>query len=115
MATPIFDLTEWVQDQEQPHVTVNTSLRILEALSVRVLKSKTLTAPPGTEDDGDVFYINGTGSGGWLGHSNVLAVNVAGVWHFVTPKTGWIFWSIPDVGQVVYIEASPSGWELMPT
>lgn len=113
--TPVYGITEWDQNQEQPHVTINTAIRMLEALSARVLTDRTLTAPPGSPADGGVYYINGTGTGAWAGHADELALYIAGVWKFVVPKNGWVFWSTGDSEQMVFVEASPSGWEFLPT
>lgn len=107
MTTPVYGIDEWEQNQSQPHVTSNTAWRILEAMSSRVLASKSLTAPPSSVGDGDVFWIDGTGSDEWTGHDNEFAILIDADWHYVTPKTGWIFW-IEDEGEHFWIETGSS-------
>ncbi|MGB0749045.1 MAG: DUF2793 domain-containing protein [Magnetospiraceae bacterium] len=53
-----------------------------------------LTAPPGGEADGDIYWINGTGTGGWAGNSNKFAGwdGVNSVWQYHTPVEGDVMW-----------------------
>lgn len=109
--TPIFGIEELPASSSQPEVYINTALRILEMMSQLILVDRDLTASPGSPQDGDVYYIAGTGTGDWDGHNFQLALYVGTAWSFVTPRTGWVAW-IADEAALFRYEAddSPPGW-----
>jgi hypothetical protein len=107
--TPLFDITEWEQDQEQPHVTVNTAIRVCEIMAQLVIQSFD-TSPPTSAADGDAYYIDGTGHGDWTGHSHELALRVGSAWHYVSPRTGMMAWSVPDGYAIRFEGDSPEMW-----
>lgn len=112
--TPLFGMTEWEQDQEQPHVTVNTNLRIVEIMSQLVIKDF-VHHPPTGADDGDAYYIDGVGNGDWTGHSHVLALRVGDEWKYVTPFDGLRAFDANARYMVVYdiVDVSPPGWRTL--
>lgn len=114
MTTPNFELPEWIQDQNQPHITVNTALRILECLAQLRVQAMDLTAPPTTPDDGDCYIPASGAAGEWAGHDNDVAMFIGGGWVFRTPKYGWEAWVVDDALKVRYDDTmSPAEW--MPT
>lgn len=103
--TPKFSIPELPASSSQPEVYVDTASRILEIMAQAVIKDRTLTTPPGTQVDGDMFWINGTGAGDWTGHSNVLALYVStslGPWFFITPQTGWRAYLLAESRAATY-------------
>lgn len=113
MTTPLFSIVEWEQNQEQPHVTVNTAIRILEIMSQLVI-ADFVTEPPTGAVDGDAYYVDGAGAGAWAGQENVLALLIGSAWHYVTPRTGFVAWSLIDGYMVRYDDSSPSRWVTYP-
>lgn len=107
--TPLFDITEWEQDQEQPHITVNTAIRICEIMSQLVIADQT-TTPPGSPADGDAYYIDGAGTGDWDTHDDVLALRIGSSWHYVTPRDGWRAWDAQSSTLVRFESGSAPGW-----
>lgn len=78
--------------QAQKHVTVNESLRRLDA-SVQVgVLDRDLTAPPPETGDGDRFIVAGPATGAWVGRQNQIAAWQDGAWEFYAPQTGWLAW-----------------------
>lgn len=77
--------------QAQKHVTVNESLRRLDALVQMAAVSRTITAEPGTPLDGDIYILPDAASGdAWDGQGEgVLACYRDGEWAFIAPETGW--------------------------
>lgn len=110
MTTPIYLMEEWAEAQANPHITVNTMMRILEAMSSRRLLDLSSNDPPSPAEDGGVYFINGSGTGEWAGHSNELAIAIAGGWHFIPPQEGWLFYSVQDGYMVQWQAASPAAW-----
>lgn len=118
MTTPNFELPEWEQNQEQPHVTVNTALRIIECLAQLVIQDRDLDEPPGGSSeslDGECFIVAGTGIGLWLGaEDGDIAMLIGTGWVFRTPKIGWEGYVIDEDARVRFSGSSPSsGWELI--
>lgn len=117
MTTPNFELTEWEQDQEQPHVTVNTALRVIECLAQLVIQDRGLSSPPAGSSgalDGECFILAGTGSGGWLGAvEGDIAMYIGTGWQFRTPKIGWTGYVVDEDVTVRYFGGS-TGWDVVP-
>jgi hypothetical protein len=76
--------------QAQKHVTVNESLRELDALVLLAVEDKDLTAPPGSPADGARYLPAATATGTWSGKENAVAHYVDGAWEFYTPREGFI-------------------------
>lgn len=112
MTTPNLGLPELTQNQEQPHVPVNTSLRRLDVAAQLSAISASTTAPPGSPAAGDVYLVPASGaSGAWAPHANKVAFYNSG-WQFLTPKTGWLAYVADEGERYQYIgDSSPSGWE----
>lgn len=108
--TPLFSITEWEQDQEQPHVTSNTAWRILEIMAQLVIRDRDLNSPPSDADDGDAYYVASPGSGDWDDQDDKLALLIGSDWHFITPRSGWRAWIEDEAGLFVYEAGSTPDW-----
>jgi len=76
--------------QAQKHVTVNESLRRLDALVLLAIEDKDLTAPPGSPSDGTRYIPAATATGAWSGKETYVAHYVDGAWEFYTPREGFL-------------------------
>lgn len=78
--------------QAQKHVTVNESLRKLDALVQLSARSKTTAAEPGAPADGDCYILPAGKTGtAWGPMANgAIAYYVDGAWTQMTPRAGWL-------------------------
>lgn len=78
--------------QAQKHVTVNESLRRLDAIVQLSVVSATITAQPATPADGAVYIVPPGKSGDdWSAYANgSLAYYRDGAWEQVSPREGWL-------------------------
>ena len=83
--------------QAQKHVTVNEAFSRIDALVQMSILSTTLTAPPASPADGDLFSVPVGGSGAWFGQDGSLALFQNGGWIFIAPVAGWGAW-LSDIG-----------------
>lgn len=95
MTTPILGLTELASSQSQREVPINEAFRWLEFFAAGFVKSRALTAPPGSPADGDAYIPAPTATGDWAGHEDEIALRMG---------TSWKFKEAP-LGKVVYVEA----------
>lgn len=110
MTTPNLDLEEWEQDQDQPHITVNTALRILELMCQLRILDRDLAAPPGAPNDGDCYLIAAGASGEWTDRTDQIALYVGTSWIYLFPKSGWRAYIVDEGQNVQYSGGSPSAW-----
>jgi hypothetical protein len=77
--------------QAQKHVTVNESLRRLDALVQLSAISATTAAQPGSPGDGDIYLLPSGKTGAVWGAmaDGALAYFRDGAWEQLTPKAGW--------------------------
>lgn len=70
---------------------MNANLLMLDTLTQLSVKSRALTAPPGSPADGDRYIVAASATGAWVGKDAYVAVWRAGLtaWEFYQPKTGW--------------------------
>lgn len=76
--------------QAQKHVTVNESLRRLDALILLAIEDKDSTAPPGSPADGARYIPHATATGAWAGKENYVAHYVDGAWEFYAAREGFL-------------------------
>ncbi|MGC6476539.1 MAG: DUF2793 domain-containing protein [Parvibaculales bacterium] len=96
MKTTHLKLPYLAADQAQKHVTVNESLRRLDALThMQVLRFYQNT-PPATPEAGDQYVIGATPTGLWQNQAGRIATYVDGAWQFSTPQNGWRIWDQQD-------------------
>lgn len=110
MTTPNLQLPEWAQNQDQPHITVNTSLRVLDCLTQLVIVDRDLTAPPGSPQDGSCYIPSAPATGEWEDQEEHVAMYIAGAWVFRTPRVGWRAYVIDEGLDVRYEAGSPDAW-----
>lgn len=87
--------------QAQKHVTVNESLRKLDALVQLSAKSKSTSAEPGAPADGDCYILPAGKTGAaWGAMANLaIAYYVDGAWTQLTPRAGWVAY-LEDEGSL---------------
>lgn len=110
MTTPNLELPEWEQNQSQPHVTVNTALRVLDCLCQLRVLDRDLTAPPGAPADGDCYIPAAPATGDWAGHVNEVAMYIGTAWMYRIPLEGWRAWVVDEGIDVRYVGDSPASW-----
>lgn len=88
--------------QAQKHVTVNETLRRLDAVVQLSVVSATTTAQPASSSDGAVYIVpSGKGGAAWSAYADwSLGYYRDGSWEQVTPREGWI----------AYVRDSKAGW-----
>jgi hypothetical protein len=85
-------LSYLAEAQAQKHVTVNESLRRLDAVVHLTVISRQRADEPEDPQDGDGYIVpeNATGAA-WAGRpAGTLALRQEGAWHFIDPCTGMI-------------------------
>ena len=88
--------------QSQKHVTVNESLRFLDALVQISVKSAALSAPPGAPADGQRWIIGPAPTGLWAGRASQIAAWQDGAWVFYAPKDGWLAWNEANLSSLIF-------------
>lgn len=111
MTTPILGLQELIASQTQPHVPINTALRVLEAVG-QITVVGIDNDPPLSPADGDCYIIGGTPTGVWVGHETELAVLIGGGWTYLTPIGGWIAY-VQDEAAFYYFDADVPEWSFI--
>lgn len=96
--------------QAQKHVTVNESLRRLDAVVQLAVVSATIDAQPGSPADGAVWILPpGKTGAAWGAMANhALAYYRDGAWEQVSPREGWLAY-VKDADGFVYFDGS--AWE----
>lgn len=93
MTTPNLDLPELTANQAQPHVTINSALRRLDALGQLSVIDRALNTPPGSPADGDCYIVGDTPTGAWSGYAeNSIAAYIGTAWVEISPEEGWLAW-----------------------
>jgi hypothetical protein len=97
--------------QAQKHVTVNESLRRLDALVQLSVVSATTTAQPGSPVDGDVYIVpSGKTGTHWASFANwALAYYRDGAWEQLSPREGWMAY-VRDTD--LYLHYTGAAWAL---
>jgi len=98
MTTPRAALPELSQSQSLKEVTHNMALRIIEALCVGGVESLSVTAPPGSPTDGQIWIVGTSATGAWAGQDKKLAHFTNGAWAFYAAQASWNFW-VTDIGM----------------
>lgn len=100
MTLPKTGGSEWAAAQATPWLTVNESMRRLDAAISRwVVVDDDLTAPPGSCADGANYFIAATATGAWVGQDGKLATAVG-----ANASNGWLFTTIAVEGNVIYLQ-----------
>ena len=110
MSTPRFAFPYIQAAQAQKEVTHNEALLMVDALVSLSLEDRHLSAPPVSPQNGQVWFINGAGSGAWNGQSNKLAHYDSGQWYFYVIPDGLRAWIKDEAGYFVYSGGSWSAF-----
>jgi hypothetical protein len=99
--------------QAQKHVTVNETLRKLDAIIQLSVVSATTAAQPASPADGAVYILpSGKTGAHWSACANgALAYYRDGAWIEIPPREGWLAF-VRDTGQLLFY--SGSAWSLFP-
>lgn len=81
------------QSQAQKDVTVNEALARIDAVLNCAAIDNSLTAPPSSPAEGDVYIVAAAGATGvWAGHENHIAYYDGAIWRFIVPNEGMSLW-----------------------
>lgn len=98
-----------------PAAGLNLALNVIDALVQTGVIRMDLSAPPGSESDGDMYIVASPGSGDWALQGNNLARYVAegDFWQFYAAGTQVKFLlNQDDGGFYKFIDGSPGAWTL---
>jgi len=98
--TPNLSLPYLMPAQAQKHVTVNESIRMLDALIQMNILDRDLTSPPGNPADGDRYIVAASATGSWAAKANQIAAYQDGAWMFYAPREGFTVW-VADEDKLV--------------
>lgn len=107
---PKLGFPELAEGQGSPEITVNEADRLLSAMAILEIISRTLTTPDGGEANGYVYLVAAGATGDWLGHDGELAYYFDG-WTFVPPAGGMRGYVKPEAVWIAY-DASGAEWYL---
>lgn len=98
LALPYLD-----SNQTQKHVTLNESLRRLDALVQTSVKSRNASSPPSNPEDGEAYILGAAPTGDWShAAENDIAAFQDGAWVLFTPKDGWRAYVVDEGALVVF-------------
>lgn len=118
MSTPNRGIPYVPQGVLDPAAAINQSLNFVDALLQCAVLSMSLTAPPVSPQDGDLYIVagfGGTATGAWSGHEEQLAryVEEGNSWQFFLPGSQVALVVNRDNGSLyVFEEGSGGGWTL---
>ena len=90
--------------QAQKQVTYNAAMALLDQLVQPVVKSRTVTAPPGSPAPGDTYIVGPSAIGVWAGKDGKFAAWADGTWNFTTPANGWLAY-VADTAELAVLAA----------
>ncbi len=94
--TPRLKTPYIISTQSQKEVTHNSALNMLDALVQPAVETSTLTAPPASPVEGNLWIVASSAAGAWAGFDNDLAQFIGGSWQFFTPFEGMSVWLKDD-------------------
>jgi hypothetical protein len=100
--TPILSMPLIQAAQAQKHVTHNEALMRLDVMVQLSVTNRSLTAPPPSPVLGQRHIVAPSPTGDWTGQAAKIAFWLDGVWHFVTPLTGWKAWVTAEGIEVFF-------------
>ena len=90
--TPNLSLPYLEAGQAQKHVTLNESLRLLDAVT-QLAVAAVSASPPSEPEDGERHIVGSSPSGVFTGHADAVAAFQDGAWVFLSPRPGWRAWN----------------------
>lgn len=85
-------LSYLMSNQAQKHVTLNESLRRLDAIVQLSVDYAAQAEPTGSEPDGTRYIVADGAVGLFEGQDSLIAAFQDGAWAFIPPRTGWLVW-----------------------
>lgn len=105
--TPNTGFSYLAAGQAQKHVTVNETLRMLDALLQLSVVTRGASAPPPAPAEGARYIVGPTASGTWAGQEGRVAAFQDGGWVIYAPREGWLAW-IADEDRLFAFDGE--GW-----
>ncbi len=99
--TPNLSLPYLEAGQAQKHVTLNESLRLLDAVTQLAVIAIS-ASPPSEPDEGERHIVGASPSGAFAGHANAVAAFQDGAWVFLAPQAGWRAWRAADETLLIW-------------
>ncbi|AGH31356.1 hypothetical protein TVVG_00007 [Tetraselmis viridis virus SI1] len=99
VTTPIFGIPEIASQQDQPEVTHNEALILIQILMTGAEGQQ--NTPPGGPSEGQVYIVGDTPTGAWAGRPNKVAIYYGGAWRFLP--------GVDDSGSSIDIGATHEG------
>ena len=95
-----------LSNQAQKHVTMNESLRRLDAIVHLSVISQIETSPPSDPAEGDRYIAAANSTGDWVGADGHVVSFQDGAWAVYPPQKGWLAWLEAESKLVAYDGAS---------
>jgi len=106
-------LTDLVEAQALASARMNKNMRIMEAMVNLAIIDRDLTAPPGSESDGDCYLVASGGTGDWSGEDGNIAIFSSTLGYlFQTPFEG-VAGRVQD--ENIRIEYDGAAWQTITT
>lgn len=106
MTSPLFNLVH-IDQASIAYLQHNEAVNDLEAVGAGVVLDRTLTAPPGSPNDGDIYIPLATATGAWTGLEDLLVQWRNNVWKVITPFTNFVIYS---QGDTDFIQWDGAAW-----
>jgi len=89
--------------QAQRQYSYNAAIAALDQLVQPVVRSRTVSVPPGAPLEGDTYIVPDAASGAWAGHEGAFACLLDAAWTYRAPAPGWTAY-VEDDGEMVLFE-----------
>ena len=91
----------------QGYVSADGATQRNDALVQPTVKSRALTAPPGSPAEGDQYIVALSPTGAWTGHATHIAQYFGATWAFYVPQEGWLYY---DQNANEYVSFDGLAW-----
>ncbi len=91
--TPNLSLPYLEAGQAQKHVTLNESLRALDAVT-QLAVTAVSDGPPAAPAEGERYIVGTDPADAFAGHAHKVAAYQDGAWIFLAPQPGWRAWNM---------------------
>jgi hypothetical protein len=104
MPTPRLVFPYIETQQAQKEVTHAEALNRLDALVMTAVQTRTLSTPPVTPVEGQLYLIppSPAPTGDWSAQAGKVAQRLGNVWRFYDPFVGWTLWVIDEQAAYTY-------------
>lgn len=110
MTSPLFAIP-FIDQAQTAYLDHNEAVSDLEAVGAGVVLNRTLTAPPGSPNDGDIYIPAAVATGAWVGFEDLLVQWRTNLWRVITPYTNFIIY---DVNASEFIQWNGAAWVALP-